>query len=128
QSAGAAASRDMTNPSLIDLTPKQELAYRSTAEGQKLLESQQPNIQDRTEYVPGISPNQAEIEQSVNTSRDLKSLQMQSPQVAEEARNIAAENNEKRKDFFNSIAGSDVDLSNAIAARGAQAEKDLAAT
>jgi hypothetical protein len=127
QSVGAAASRDMTSPSLIDMTPAQVQAYRSTAEGQKLLEPQQPGIADPNIYVPGVTPNQAEIEQSVNTARELKALNVSAPEVSQEAKEIAAENNDARQKFFSSLAGSDVDIANAKAARAAQAEKDLTA-
>jgi hypothetical protein len=125
---GAAASREGSAAGTFGLSPKEVTAYRSTAEGQKLLEAQQPGIPDRTAYVPGVEPSAAEIEQSVNTSRELKSLKLQAPEVSEEARAIAAQNNDARRLHFEQLAGSDVSLMNAKAARTAQAEADLKAT
>lgn len=128
RSAGAASSREQTPSTLVDMTPAEVQAYRSTAEGQKLIEPQQPGVADPTIYVPNVTPNAAEIEQSVNTARELKSLNMQAPEVSQEAKEIAASNNEARQQYFAKVAGSDVDVMNAKAARQAQAEKDLAAT
>lgn len=128
QSVGAAASRDLSHPSVIGMTPAQELAYRSTAEGQKLLETQQPGLRDDKQYVSGVTPSQADIEQTVNTARELKSLNITGPGVSQEAREIADANNGKRQKHFADLAKSDVDVANAKAARSAQADKDLTAT
>jgi hypothetical protein len=128
RSVGAAASRDMSAPGTFGMTQEQATAYRSTAEGQKLLEPQQPGIPDRNAYVPGVNPTAADLEQSVNTSRELKALKLTAPAVSEEARAAAAANNDARRLHFEQIAGSDVSTMNARAARSAQAETDLAAT
>ena len=124
QSAGAAAS----STTEAALTPAQELAYRSTAEGQKLLEPQPVGIPDQNLYVQGVTPNAAEIEQSVNTARELKSLNVTAPDVSQEAKEIAADNNDARALHFAQTAGSPVDIENAQAARAAQADSDLTAT
>ena len=124
QSAGAAA----TPGGVAALTPAQELAYRSTAEGQKLLEPQQVGVPDRNLYVPGVQPNSAELEQSVNTARELKALNVTSPAVSQQAREVAADNNTARQQYIQGIAGSPVDVENMIAARSAQAQSDLDAT
>lgn len=108
-SVGAAASASAE----AGLTPKQELAYRSTAEGQKLLEPQTVGAQDRNQYVYGSNPNSAEIEQSVITAREQKALGLQSPEVSQEAREVAQENNDARSQHFAQTAGSDVDVQNA---------------
>ncbi|MES2340030.1 MAG: transglycosylase SLT domain-containing protein [Pseudomonadota bacterium] len=128
RSVGAAASRDMSEPGTFGMTPEQATAYRSTAEGQKLLEAQQPGVPDRNAYVPGVNPNAADLEQSVNTSRELKALKLTAPAVSEEARAAAAANNDARRLHFEQIAGSDVSTMNARAARAAQAETDLRRT
>jgi hypothetical protein len=128
QSAGAAASRDMSNPSVIDMTPAQVQAYRSTAEGQKLLEPQQPGVQDTNAYVPGVTPSEAEIEQTVNAARELKSLNVTAPEVSQEAKETAAENSAKRQQFFSDTAGSPVTVQNLREARSAQFTKDSEAT
>ena len=123
QSMGAAAS----SAAEAAMTPAQVQAYRSTAEGQKLLEPQ-PIGRDENAYVPGVTPNAAEIEQSVNTARELKALNVMSPEVSQEAKEIAVANNDQRMDFEKNIRGSEVTRQNAIDARDRQAEEDLAAT
>lgn len=128
QSMGAAASRDISPPSAIEMTPAQEQAYRSTAEGRKLLEPQQPGIADPNIYVPGVIPNSAEIEQSVNTARELKSLNISAPDVSQEAKEVAAHNGDLRQQYFSGMAGSPVTTQNLRDARGAQWQQDSAAT
>ena len=121
-SMGAAA----TPGALSNMTPAQEMAYRSTAEGQKLLESQ-PTGRDMNLYVPGVNPTLAQTEQSVNVSRELKSLNMTSPAVSAEDKALAARHNDARAEHFAGIAGSAVDVENARSARTSQAETNLAA-
>lgn len=128
QSVGAAASREGSAPGVIDMSPAQVQAYRSTAEGQKLLEPQQPGQADRTAYVPGVSASNAEIEQTVNAARDAKTANIAHPEVSQAAKEQAATNNEKRQQFVESTIRSPVDVMNAKDARAAQAETDLAAT
>lgn len=127
-SVGAAASRQGTPLSLIDLTPKEEAAYRSTAEGQKLLEPQPVGQPDLNAYVRGVEPTQAEIEQTVNAAREQKASITAQTAVSDEAKVIAERNNAARQRHFEDIAGSDVTLANAEAARDAQAATDLKAT
>lgn len=117
KSVGAAASASAE----AGLTPKQELAYRATAEGQKLLEPQTIGVHDRNQYVYGSNPNSAEIEQSVITAREQKALGLHSPEVSQEAREVAQENNDARQQHFAQTAGSDVDVQNA---KDALAEQD----
>lgn len=124
QSAGAAAA----SPEEAQMTPEQVQAYRSTAEGTKLLEPQQPGIRDQNLYVPGVTTNSAEIEQSVNTAREMKALNVTAPDVSQEAKEIAADNNGARQRYFEGLAGSHVDVDNATAQRAAQADSDLAMT
>lgn len=128
QSVSAAASREGSAPGVIDMSPAQVQAYRSTAEGQKLLEPQQPGQADRTAYVPGVSASNAEIEQTVNAARDAKTANIAHPEVSQAAKEQAAANNEKRQQFVESTIKSPVDVMNAKDARAAQAETDLAAT
>lgn len=99
------------------LTPAQVQAYRSAAKGRKLLEPQPAGVADPNIYVPGVAPNAAEIEQSVDTARELKSLNVTAPDVSEEAKEIAATNNKAGQQYFADIAGSDVSVVNAKAAR-----------
>jgi len=103
QSMGAAASRDMSNPADIAMSPAQVQAYRSDAELARLLERQQPNFRDATAYVPGVTINSAEMEQTVNTARELKALNMTAPDVSQEAKDTAAFNNDARDTYVKSI-------------------------
>lgn len=118
KSAGAAG----TPSNIANISPKMEQAYRSVAEGQKLNEPQPAGVPDYNAYVPGVEPSLAHLEQSANVSREQKMLESQIP---EEFKAQASANNEARQQFFNGLAGSDVDVQNAVAARGAQAEKDI---
>lgn len=120
RSVGASASSSAD----AALTQRQELAYRATAEMNKLTEPQ-PVGRDPTAYIEGVNPSRAHIEQSANVSREAKMLESAIP---EEAKTIAKENNEARQVHFQRLAGSDVDIANAIAERGARAETDLAET
>jgi hypothetical protein len=123
QSVGAAASSDL-DPGVGDLTPAEELAYRSTAEGQKLLEPQSYGAPDNTAYVKGVVPNVAETSQTAAAARELKTLKTMNPDVGEEAANIQASNSDARQQHFQQLAGSDVDVANAKARRDAQMEAD----
>lgn len=114
QSAGAAASRDLALPGSWELTPKQIAAYRGTAEGKKLLESQEPGVADYNEYVRGVIANTAEQEQTVNTARELKSLNITAPEVGQEARDLRFANNEKRISHLSDTIKSPVDVANAV--------------
>ena len=128
QSVGSAASREGTPAHMLTVTPAQEQAYRSTAEGNKLLETQQPGIPDQRQLVTGVQPNSVELEQSVQAARELKSLKLASPQLGEDQAAIVDANNSARQGFFNNLAGSKVTLQNAIDARQAQADADLKTT
>ena len=99
QSVGAAASSDL-DPGVGDLTPEQELAHRSTAEGQKLLEPQPYGISDNTAYVPGVTPNAAEIAQTVDAARELKTLKTLNPDISSEAAGVLQANNDARQQHF----------------------------
>lgn len=120
-SVGAAAS----SATEANVTPAQIQAYRSTAEGQKLLERQPTGERDLNAYVPGVDPTLAQTEQSVAVSRELKALGLTSPEVSAESKAVAAAHNDTRQQFFASQAGSPVDVANAKAARSAQATADL---
>ena len=124
QPAGAAP----TPASELGMTPKQELAYRGTAEGQKLLEAQQPGITDTNQYVPGVVPNSAEIEQTVQAARELKTLKQQTPDLGQEAEQIADANNTARQNQYANLAGSKVQLQAAKDALELQDQGDLGAT
>jgi hypothetical protein len=122
QMAGAAPGN------VIGLTKDQEAAYRGTAEGQKLLEPQPIGTPDRNAYVDRVNPNLVEQEQTVNTARELKDLGLKSDAVSQGAREAAASNNEARREYFQNVARSPVDVANAEDARQVQAEADLKST
>jgi len=122
RSAGAAAS------GAVDMSPAEVQAYRSTAEGQKLLESQQPGQADTKAYVPGVAASAAEVEQTVNSARDAKAANIAHPEVSQAAREQADANNTARQRYVEATIKSPVDILNAKSTRAAQAETDLAAT
>lgn len=126
QSVGAAASRDLSNPAAIMMTPAETAAYAATAEGQKLIEPQPVGVPDKRELVPGVTASTAEIEQTVNAAREAKTTNIEQPVVSQAARETAAENNDARQQYLASVVKSPVDVNNAIEARSAQAESDLA--
>ena len=123
--APRAAGAAPTPGSELGLTPQQEQAYRSTAEGEKLLETQQPGIPDNTQHVPGVLANSAEIEQTVQAARELKMLKQQTPDLGQEAEQLADANNTARSEHFANLAGSPVQLKVAKEALAAQDEKQL---
>jgi hypothetical protein len=75
------AGAQITPASEIGLTPAEESAYRSTAEGNRLLEPQEPGIHDRRQYLEGERINEAEATQDVQIARELKSLRQQTPEL-----------------------------------------------
>lgn len=123
QPAGAMAS----TAAEAEMTPKEIAAYRATAEGSKLIEPQPVGQADRTPYVPGVNPNTVETEQTVQAAREAKKLNVQAPDASDFAKATADANNTARTQFFDSIAKSPVDISNAEAARADQLAKDYPA-
>jgi hypothetical protein len=128
KSVGAAASRDLSNPEAILMTPKEVAAYAATADGQKLIEPQPVGVPDNRQLVPGVKASTAEIEQTVNAARDAKTANIEHPAASQESKEVAAANNDERQRFVASVARSPVDVNNAIEVRSAQTESDLAAT
>lgn len=114
QSVGAAASRDMTNPALIEMTPEAIAANRHNAEMEWLNKTNQPGVADNRELIPGVNPTLAQREQTVQTAREQKSISQQSPEVSDEERALADEHNQKRSDFYKQpdLAGSSPQLLN----------------
>jgi hypothetical protein len=106
QSVGAAASREGTPTSELGLTPTEEAAYRSTAEGEKLLEPQEPGFRDDKQYLPGEIVNEAEASQDVLVARELKSLRQQTPALdAKMAADETHNNNIRTNAINNAIPG-----------------------
>jgi hypothetical protein len=124
QPAGAQA----TPPGAAQLTPAEVAAYRATAEGNKLLENQRVGEPDRAAYIPDVTPNSVEQEQTVTAARELKSLGVTSPEASNEAKLAAQANNDARTSYWNDTTRSPVDIQKAEADRAQQAEADLKAT
>jgi hypothetical protein len=122
QSAGAAASREGTPAGLIGISPQEEAAYRTTANGNKLIEPQPVGVRDTNRYIDGETPNLAEIEQQVNTARDLKDLNLKSPEVSQEARRVAEENNQRRTTYLDNTIKTPGDILAEKAAQQADIE------
>ena len=116
QSVGAAGT-----PSNLTAMPAREAAAsRATGERSQLMETARPG--DAMEYVPGVKPTLAEIEQNAEVSREAKTLRIENPMaIAERAANDA----ERYADYFGDIAGTPTMLNRAKEARAAQAARDL---
>lgn len=91
-------------------TPAEEAAYRNMADGQKLLEHQVIGEPDNKSYIPGVSPNLAELEQTVVAARDMKELGIQSKQASEQAKIAAQRNNEARETYSLNTEKTPVDM------------------
>lgn len=118
-SVGSAA----TPATLSTMAPREAAASRATGERYTLGERPIPG--DTTEYVPGIKPTLAEIEQTVERAREAKSLKM------ERGDEFAAKDlgdAEIYQDFFGNLAGTPTMVMRAKEARSAQAGRDLEAT
>jgi hypothetical protein len=95
---------------IVGITPAEEAAYRVNAEGGKLIEPQTPGVVDRNAYVEGVNPNLAEQEQQVNTARELKALNVRSTEASQQAKEIAADNNQARTTHLNNETGAETDI------------------
>jgi hypothetical protein len=116
-SVGAAASRENTPASDLGLTPKEEIAYRSTAEGNKLLEPQEPGVRDDQQYLRGERISEAEASQDVGVARELKSLRQQTPELDAKMTADEAHNNNIRTNAINNALPGQVQINAAKTAR-----------
>lgn len=91
-------------------TPQEEAAYRATAEGTKLTEGQIIGERDTNQYIPGSNPNLAEIEQTATTARDLKALNIASPEASDAAKAAAQNNNNARVAYLENTTKTRNDL------------------
>jgi hypothetical protein len=124
-SVGAAASRDMTNPSLIAMAPREAAASQATGESWRLA---QPAVQgeDKTEYVKGVVPTAAETSGNADVAGEQKYV-VQTPGMAEQNRLQQTRNNDARVDHYDDLAGTQTIVNTMSEARDAQAQQDLAA-
>lgn len=84
------------------------------------------NGHDPTGYVPGVKPTLAEVTGKVEDANDQRFLANQ-PDTKEAFRRVQTANNDARVEYYNEAAGDRQTLANAVAARDAQAERDLSA-
>ena len=122
QSVGAAASREGTPASELGLTPQEEAAYRSTAEGNKLLEPQEPGVRDDTQYLTGERINEAQASQDVETARELQSLRQQTPALDAKMTADETHNNNITANAINNAIPGQVQITAARTARKAAME------
>ena len=113
----APVGAQVTPASEIGLSPKEEAAYRSTAEGNKLLEPQEPGVRDAKQYLPGERVNEAEASQDVQTARELKSLRQQTPELDAKMTADENHNNNLRYNAINSAIPGQVQITAAKTAR-----------
>lgn len=121
RSVGAAASREQTPASNIELTPEQSALYGSVADKQWLYKSKTPGEADSTVYIDGINPTMAQREQTAVAAREMKTQRNLSAEADQAERELLDEHNTKRKTHFQETAGSDVTQGIDIAA----AEKNI---
>lgn len=113
----APAGAQITPSSELGLTPREEAAYRSTAEGNKLLEPQEPGIRDNKQYLTGEKVNEAEASQDVEVARELKSLRQQTPELDKQLTADENHNNNLRTNAINNAIPGQVQITAAKTAR-----------
>jgi hypothetical protein len=116
QSVGAAG----TPSNLTAMSTREAAASRATGERFQLMETARKG--DVTEYVPGIKPTLAEIEQNAAVSREAKTLLTTHPTEISER---AANNAKIYADFLADMAGTESMLDRAILKRAEQATREL---
>lgn len=107
----------ITPASEIGLTPAEEAAYRSTAEGNKLLEPQEPGVRDDKVYLTGERINAAEASQDVEVARELKSLREQTPELDKKMTADESHNNNIRYNAIQTTLPGQVQITAEKAAR-----------
>ena len=111
------AGAQITPATELGLTPREEAAYRSTAEGQKLLEPQEPGVRDNKQYLTGERINEAEASQDVEVARELKSLREQTPALDKQMTADENHNNNIRTNAINNTIPGQVQINAAKTAR-----------
>ena len=120
----APAGAQITPAAELGMTPAEEAAYRSTAEGNKLLEPQEPGIRDEKQYLTGERINEAEASQDVETARKLNSLRQQTPQLDKKMTADENFNNNLRTNAINKALPGRVQIQAAEAARTKAMQED----
>jgi len=102
------------------MTPAEVTANRSQALVNKLHEPQPAGQRDATTYVPGDDPTMVQAEQTVNAARELKDLRNMNTAVDQQARDVAAQQQEARVRYLNDTLGSVQEVQNMRAVRDAK--------
>jgi hypothetical protein len=121
--AGAAG----TPAAMAAMSPHEVATNRSNAENVKLLENQQPGVQDPNIYVDGNFPTEAQIEQTVHTSREDKTLRNLNTDVSQEAREVADRANTNREAHYENNAKSQFAVDAATVARDNKLDAEISA-
>src|SRR5215471_3296040 len=87
------------------ISPEEAQAYRSVAEGQKLIEQQEPGIADTRELIPGVTVSAAQREQTVNAAREMKGLKLTNDEAAQADKDVAFQNNTLRTRYLDTAIG-----------------------
>jgi hypothetical protein len=107
QSVGAAASRDMTHPSQIEMPADEFAANRLQGETERL--AAPPRTNDQTIYVPGTKPTLAEVSGDPRTAMD-QAYNAQQPEAMGEHTARANKNADAVADYYADTAGSAQEL------------------
>lgn len=116
---GAAA----TAPGAFNRTAREISGSHADMELADLMKT--PKAGDATEYVPGVTPTKAEIEQSPAVSREAKGLRQEFREGFNEKEKA---DNERYHQAFDDMAGSAEQIGVLKDSREARAERDLSAT
>lgn len=108
------------------MTPEEIATQRTVADKQWLNRTQQPGITDTTEYIPGITTNLVEQEQSVQRARELKDLKNLNPALSQNEREILDINNNIRQGYYGDTVGSEVTRAADLKAANDKINTDLA--
>jgi hypothetical protein len=122
KSVGAAASRDMTAPEVIEAkTPAQAARDLDTSVQQTAADRAGPQGIDNEVHVPGVERTLAAREFSPENSRNEKTLRAQDPEFDKQMRAQDKANNDTMIDYYNHHAGDAISLE-----REREALRDLA--
>jgi hypothetical protein len=122
QSVGAAASRDMTHPSLIEMPPDEFAANRLQGETERL--AAPPKINDPTLYIPDTKPTLAEVTGDPRTAMD-QAYNAQQPEAMGEHSARANKNADAVADYYADTAKSAQELLRLERAKDARAAENI---
>lgn len=125
QGVGAAASRDMSPPGAIDMTPAEMKANRRQAEKADLLAPPEPG--DMATHIEGSLPTKAEYSGDPTVSQRETMLRARNPNAFEGKGGRLDDNTKARINAYDNMTPSDTTLQRWEAERSAQAQADSAA-